>query len=845
MPPKISRRNLLKIGALTAVTVTTPVTTLKYFRKTPTRFQEAVKPRFIRETHPTRCILCGQGCPMRVETINGIVRHAYPNPASREVEKYTAICGRPQGLITLAYNPDRLKYPLIREEGSKRGEGRFRRATWDEALDLVARKLLEIKEKYGPQAVAVFVHQGNESGAVKKLFKIFGTPNITKHSSTCHTSMDVGLYLLFGKMFGPGTFTNDYENAKLVVFVERNPYGGLVATTWAKMLSIGKKKGLRIIVIDPRFTETAEHSDLWVPIRPGTDLALLLAIINQLVRNGWYNEEFVRKYTNASMLVFKDTLDPVKLVDVDEGFFKGKKTYLVYDESDGKFKLKTSALKPSLYYEGDYEGRRVTTVFNLLRERVSQYTPEWASGITGVPVKVIVEIARQLWENAPAASIDHGYKAVRWLNEMRVFQAIMMINILIGSLGQKGGVLWNKSLKPSAPISTPKHDVESVWDYWKKNGYPLHKPGGTPNLLIKSILEEKPYPIKAAIIWNQNLIGHHPGFKEISRALEKLELVVIADVMPNETMPWADVVLPHAYFFEEDAKEAYDVKKTPIPYITIARKAQNPPYEVRPSYEILDELAKRLLTPEEYEKYWKLLSLPADQVLAKICESKNLPYDKLVERGSLALSHQPKYGEVYKSGKPFNTVTGEIELLSIKMLQLYNKHKDPLLDPLITWVEPQYMMYKKDLSEDEFVPVEGFINMQSINTFLKDSKLHVDYTKYMKAHMVWIHPKRAERLGLREGDWVEVYNPRQPDVSYKVQVHITDSVHPDALFGFHGTNPGPLLELFKKNKELRMEYTPESGFNTNFLQPLEEGFTPYWGGAMLQDFIVKIRRLGG
>lgn len=224
------------------------------------------------------------------------------------------------------------------------------------------------------------------------LKNIVGIPNVTKHCDTCHTGLDYAGWWLFGKMQGPGSYRPDYLNARLVVFMGRNPLEGIVSAPWTKLFSEGRKRGLRIIVFDVRKSRLTQLADRYFIIPPGTDLAVSLAILHIILKERLYDEEYLRAYTNASMLVYTDTLEPVGLEDHPS--WSGKKTYMVLDEADGKVKLKTDAKRPSLRARVEVNGREAVTALDLIWEAVKDYTPEWAEGITGVKADDIRWVAR-------------------------------------------------------------------------------------------------------------------------------------------------------------------------------------------------------------------------------------------------------------------------------------------------------------------------------------------------------------------------------------------------------------------------------------------------------------------
>jgi len=254
----------------------------------------------------------------------------------------------------------------------------------------------------------------------------------------------------------------------------RNPAGGVVASAWSKIFTEGRANKMKLVVFDVRESRLTELADKYYIIPPGTDLAITLALLNVILNERLYNADYLVNWTNASMLFYADPLEPVRLED--NPYMGKKKTYLVYDEYDQRFKLKTEARKPALEYEGEYQGRPVKTALLILRDAVRENTPEWAEKITGVPASEIRWLAREMARVAPRTFIDHNYKATRYYNEGMFSRAKMLVNVLLGSVGAKGGLAYPagkprfKSPLDILGIETTKTRGEAIYKYWAKHG---------------------------------------------------------------------------------------------------------------------------------------------------------------------------------------------------------------------------------------------------------------------------------------------------------------------------------------------------------------------------------------
>jgi thiosulfate reductase/polysulfide reductase chain A len=757
-------------------------------------------------------------------------------------EDHFAVCGRPQTIFEARFVPERIRRPLIRV--GERGEGRFREISWDEALSILAEKL----KQYDPEEIIVFAHQGPDVGLFTSFMKsIVGVPNITKHCDTCHTALDVASWFVFGKLMGPGAYRPDYEHAELVVIMGRNPTEGIVATPWSKAFSEGREHGLRLIVFDVRETRLTALAYRYYIIPPGTDLAIVLAILHVLLRDRLYDEEYLRRYTNASMLIYADTLEPVGLTDHPE--WKGKKTYLVLDEADGKVKWKTEAKKPALMWEGEYRGRPVKTVLALVWDSVRSYTPEWAEGITGVPAREIEWVARELARHAPRAFIDPGYKATRYFNEGMFNRVKMIVNALLGSIGVRGGIAWPYKPKPPSPfkvlgIKGRGAKGKPLYKYWEEQGIRFIHPKCYSQLALRSLLEGKPRRYRMVIIYNQNLVAHVQGSSRVIEALKRAEFVVVIDTTHNETTLWADLVLPLTMFFEQDGSTIATPSKVDIGQVGVVEKVVDPPpgIDARPGWWIVAELGKRL-DPANADKYEALKNPRA--IWAKQAEAMGIDPARLFEQGVVVVRGEPIYHPL--KGKYHATVTGEIELINVKALQQLRDHigKDSPLNPLPRWIPPRWMT--RSLGENEFVAVDVCDKMTATNMWIRFSAISASSLRWRRFDGVLIHEERAKRLGISDGDLVRIIGPGGELVA---RARLTRTVHPVVAVGPHATNPGREVEVVVEGADGRtyrvrlFSYGGGRGVNTNMVASFDDLVAEEGARAMQCDVVVRIEPLG-
>lgn len=846
---KTNRRDFLKLGglALAGPLVATRVSA---------RQAKAEKlPDYGMEKRvPVNCRMCAQKCPGLARVVDGRLIGIEANPQSVQ----PGVCGRSVAAAGMVYNPNRVQTPLIRV--GKKGEGKFRRATWPEALDLVATKLKTYRDQGIPEAVAIAVRFNGASGVDNEVFKVFGTPNFTGYADTCWAnSRAVGLGAVCGPFkkgqpgCSPSKISINYAKAKYGVLAGRNPAGGLVCYPWAMNFGKGKRDGLRLTVVDPRKpSEAGEDNVHWLPIKPGSDLAFMLGLFHELMKNKSYEPEYLIKYTNAPMLVDAKTLQPagVREIEKDE---KGKAVkildYLVYDEAVGEIRFVSEAEKPALNgnHEVTFEGKTFTAVTALDRiaKELESYTPEWAEGKSDVPAEDIRKVAKELEQNRPHAFIDPTYRSERYFNSFKMVQVIGMMNALIGAFGREGGIIWNHSPKTGKLIHPPKAKAKAISKHYMKHD-PNYRFGNSKyyrHRAVETLLTDEPYPIKAMVFNGANLLGGSAGGTEIVQALERLEFILCISPFFNETTLYADVILPDATFVERN--EAINAKyKSEVPGVTINMKAIDPLFDAKDPYWISLELARRLLTAEEYETHFK----PFEEGDIELLWEKQLAGLKGVsadEKAKITIDYLKQNGiwnGKAQTPKPkAKTPTHKLEIFSTFLASAYaeleaeSDSNSLVANPLPVWQPAQWMNTRKELAKDEFIPITGFAPISSFTgQQTKDNRLLANIGEALNWDAVFINAAKGKALGLTEGDMVSIWNPDNK-IEQTARVVLSELVHPDAMFSYYGAGPGAF-----KNLNRFYSNAPKTGFNPNHSAPYHHA--PLVGGHAAHDFVIKMRR---
>lgn len=457
-------------------------------------------------------------------------------------------CPRGTGGVGMYYDGDRLKTPLIRIDD--RGKQSFREATWEEAFEYIATRMKEISQKYGPESMALFTH-GTGSTYFSTLMRAFGSENIAEPSyAQCRGPRDEAFLATFGEEVYSPEITDIRDTKCLVLIgshIGENMHNGQV-----QEMSDAIDKGATIITVDPRFSTAAGKSKYWLPIKPATDIALLLAWMHEIIYNEYYDKKYVEKYCIG---------------------------------------------------------------FDKLKAHVEKFTPEWAYGITTIPPDLIRTTAKEMANAAPAVIVHPGRHVTWYGDDTQRVRAVAILNALLGSWGRRGG-FFRPARFELPQVSLPDYVTpRKTWQDLFPGKYPGASTPVTNVLIEASIPENNPaYPIKGWIINATNLILTVPDQATTLKAIQNLDLIIAIDTMPMEITGWADVVLPECTYLERyDILRTSPGRK---PSVALRMPAAEPLNDTRPGYWIARELARKLnlesyFPYEKLEDYldWQLKSI--------------------------------------------------------------------------------------------------------------------------------------------------------------------------------------------------------------------------------------------
>lgn len=512
---RMTRRGFLKVAGV-GLTSATLGNTLLDFATWEKEIQAAPV-----EMIPTQCNGCGNRCGIFAYVKNGRVWKIDGNPEANG--NLGLICPKGHGYVHELYNPQRLKGPL------KKVGNRFEPISWEQAYQEISQKINMILLENGPQSLFWVNYPQSNNLYALRLMHALGSPNYFTHGSTCYTARNAGWRMTVGEL--P---SNDLGNARYILIIGRNPAGGIDLAQVKKIVE-AKEKGAKVVVVDPRHSETAILADEWLPIKPGTDLAFLLSMIHVLVKEELYDKEFV----------------------------KGK-----------------------------------TVGFQELEDETVNYPPEWAEKVCEIPANTIIRITREIAWTKPKGLLHRGYHGAfgsQYLNSFQTARALAIANSLLGNINREGGIYFPKSaklgeLQPKHPApelpTVPKGDGTGVPGRYPVGSYGDGITHAIPELALRGEL-------KAGFVYHNNPLRTNPNPKRVIAGYKKLDLLVVIDTVLSETASIAHYVLPESFYLERT--EAVDTKHSgKRAQVSIQQQVVKPLYNTRPGTQIIIELAKHL-----------------------------------------------------------------------------------------------------------------------------------------------------------------------------------------------------------------------------------------------------------
>ena len=474
------------------------------------------------------CEMCFWRCQLVGKVRDNKLIKLEGNPKS--IDNGSSICARGNAGVQLLYDKDRLKFPM--KNVGKRGAPKWKRISWKEALDECGEKLNATVKKHTAKGIAVFPHGASAKYPMHYFEHTVGTPNVSEASFfQCRGIRDYAWLSSIGT--GPGENV-DMANAK-VIFGQGCHFGENVHVSHAKRYLKGLENGAKLVIVDPRFSSSAAKADIWVQIKPGTDTAFMLGMMNYMVKNGKYNKAFVEKHGVG---------------------------------------------------------------FDQFKKEIAGWSLEKAAKTCDVPVAQIKEVADLLAANAPNVSIHPGRFSSWNGNDFQRGRSLACMAGLLGAFGVPGGFVKGKGPGGFGKVKWA-HGHEHHEALHREADIYHQSPAGTPTDLIRDCaISGKPYPIKSCVIWGQNPMQTIPQQQNTIKMLKQMDFVMCVDVMPTDITMYADILLPESSYLERfdyiKKGTQWDFKDKHQQYVSARMPMIKADFERKDQVYIVNELAKRM-----------------------------------------------------------------------------------------------------------------------------------------------------------------------------------------------------------------------------------------------------------
>lgn len=736
--PELSRRSFLGWSAAAG-------SAALVFSRAPKAFSGAKespsKPEKKKIVWSACTVNCGSRCPLRLVVEDGTITRVLPdNTGDNEIgTQQIRACVRGRSIRHRIYNPDRLKKPLKRKPGTKRGDGEWIEISWDQALDEIADKMKQLIKDYGNESIYINYGTGTLGGTIARSWPPAETPfarlmnligGYLNHYADYSTAQITAAYPChYGEWVASNSF-DDIKNSKLQVLFGNNPLETRMSGGGETFVTQQSKRRhhVKTIVIDPRFSETSVAlGDDWVPLRPGTDAALVAGLAYVMIQENLHDQEFLDKYCSG------------------------------FDEEH----LPEGAPKNSsyrAYLEGKKDG--------------VPKTPEWAARITGVPAQKITQLAREIG-NAKPVAINQGWGPQRHANGENQARAIFTLAAMCGDIGVPGGGTGGREasygLSMEYPFNTnTENPVETSISVFGWTDAVDHGPEMTKNKDGVRGKDKLDVPIK--MIWQyagNALTNQHADINRTTELLRddtKAELIVVSDIQMTVSARYADYVLPDCSTSEQE-DVIQEGSSGNMGYSILASQAITPLYDCRPIYDVIADLADRFGVRDEFtegltQQQWVERTITESQK-----EVEGLPdYQTLKEMGvwkTVGESVIPlqEFREDPVANK-LDTPSGKIEIYSSKIAELATQWELPEGDKLTPL--PEYVATwegAEEAKENEKYPLQCFGHHMKGRTH--SSYGNVDWLRD-DAHpqTAWINPIDAKKRGIKNYDKIAVFNDR-------------------------------------------------------------------------------------
>lgn len=688
--------------------------------------------REVKKAH-SLCNSCSSKCGFTATVVDGNVM----TMKGDEEHPYCdgTLCARGYGYAAVAYSPDRLTHPMKRTDS-----GTFEAISWDDALSEISSKIRDIIDTDGPEAL-VLIQDPRPSGSyyTKRFMNALGSPNVYTHGVSCNMSKVSGMT----QAIGAGDFNSDVENANMIMFLGRS-YADGIRPASLHALQAAHENGTKVVIVDPRHNNSCVYADEWIPIKPGTDLALILAMANVLVSEGLYDQNYIANYTVG---------------------------------------------------------------FEDWASRLPEYTPEWAEEITGIPAETITRLAHEMWEAAPASSIEQGWRAAfgcAHKNSGETARALCLFNTLLGCWGAEGGAVFYPSVSAGklsdSRFAAPPAPSGKILGSAQ---YPLAAASmGVATYALEQIPEGL---VKGVIFYQSNCVGGYSNPKQLDEWVRQAELSVAIDIQMTETCLACQYILPDTSYLER--LEVPEFVGGKVPVVALRDRVLDKIHpETKPVDEIFCELGRACGVGQYFD-------FTIDELADAQLKTVGLSLEQLQKDGIVAFNE--------KTYKPAPKTTWKTP--SEKVQFVSEACEKAGFTPSPTWIEPLVM------------PEEGLFRLvggkQTIHTHTQTANIAplMAISEKYALERPWINATVAAELGIEDGDEVEISS----DIfSGRTKIKVTERIEPTSIYlPSHYGRMVPDQHISYGIGLSQMDFVPFQ-------------IEPGYGGTMSQEVLVKIKKVG-
>lgn len=721
---------------------------------------------------------CGGNCVLKGTVREGKIVSVKPQELPSEAEGLTQGCVKGMASMARIYGTHRVTHPL--KQTGERGSDQWEQISWDEAIQLVADKFTAAMDEYGPKSIALWHGAGTTKcwlGATPYVIANWlpdinlgvGYSRFLKKTGATYFGNggdQAGMYMRFFVLGVPNGTAEDLQYAKTVVVWGSNPMEANIGRNAGYWLMRGKENGARIITIDPLRTATAAHSDKWIPVRVGTDAALMCALCNYLIENNMADVDYLKNKSVAPLLTKADG-SYARLSDLGQAEASAEDDMpLVWDEAAKDFVACTQAADPALSGPRDLNGEALATVYDLTMESIKPFTVEFAANECGISEEAIIELAQDIVaDKATTFCIDWGIEHTA--NAFRLYYCSAFLASVCGCVGVPGGGYCAPNGNGSSFIQRPISTNAAAVDMADAAETQVITGDWIPEIVSTGKWAGQDYPLRALMIVGHNPMDNGNDPLGMVEAWRGIDFVCTVEQFMTTTAHYCDLVLPVTMSWEQ---EDFDGN-------FMCQKAIEPAGECLTDFEIIRRIATAMGYEDLYDK-------TEEEYLREYLDTPEnleagLGYDAWHERGVIMKDYE--YGESSAAEyNPMGRTQFYVEQFMYRDQQGLEVPPEDRL-PLYTKAAEAY----HDNPDREKYPLFGFSNHEVYHgqTLHAHNKWLDAFRTYEGSPFCRIHPEAAKARGIKTGDTVRCFNDHGHVVLKAV---VTPGVQKESVWFPHG-----------------------------------------------------------